>query len=66
MTRSAGICADPRLRRRVEPTVRFPARQSSYRPCRLNLGLPDIFKVICTPTEGPTRLGCVRQIIFTK
>jgi hypothetical protein len=23
-------------------------------------------KVICTPTEGPTRLGCVRQIIFTK
>jgi len=28
------------------------------------LGLPDIFKVTGTPTEGPTRLGCVRQIIF--
>ena len=36
---------------------------SSYRLCRLNLGLPEIFKV--TGPKGPPDWA-VRQIIFTK
>jgi hypothetical protein len=58
------VAAAVRLRGRVEPTVRFPVRQSSYLLCHLNLGLPDIFKVTGTPTESPARLVCVRQIIL--